>query len=77
MPWRCVGDTLRIPCGCQADVWRTPCGYFGDTLVLLRDGHIIQSGSFRNFIETPVDDFVRRFISAQRSVGDILVEAGP
>jgi len=51
-------------------------GYFGDTLVLLRDGLIIQSGSFRKFIEAPVDDFVRRFISAQRGIDDVLAEAG-
>lgn len=51
-------------------------GYFGDTLVLLRDGMIIQSGSFREFIESPTDDFVRRFVSAQRGFDDILAEAG-
>jgi len=49
-------------------------GYFGDTLVLLRDGMIIQSGSFRHFIEAPADEFVRRFISAQRGIDDILAE---
>ncbi len=51
-------------------------GYFGDTLVLLRDGLIIQSASFQNFIEAPADDFVRRFISAQRSIDDIQAGAG-
>jgi osmoprotectant transport system ATP-binding protein len=51
-------------------------GYFGDTLVLLRDGVIIQSGSVYSFVEAPADDFVRRFIFAQRSIDDILDEAG-
>jgi osmoprotectant transport system ATP-binding protein len=51
-------------------------GYFGDTLVLLRNGQIVQSGSVRNFIEAPADEFVRRFISAQRSIDDVLDEAG-
>lgn len=51
-------------------------GYFGDSLVLLRDGMIIQSGRFQTFIETPANDFVRRFVSAQRGIEDILAEAG-
>ena len=50
-------------------------GYFGDALVLLRDGVIIQSGSLQNFMEAPADEFVQRFISAQRSIDDILTEA--
>jgi len=52
-------------------------GFFGDTIVLLREGVIVQAGSFRQFSDAPADDFVRRFTSAQRSVDDILAEAGP
>lgn len=50
-------------------------GYFGDKLALLRDGHIVQSGPFRDFIDAPANDFVRRFVSAQRGIADIMTEA--
>ena len=41
--------------------------YFGDTIILLRGGKILQQGSIRDLIDTPADLFVARFISAQRS----------
>ncbi len=41
--------------------------YFGDQIVLLRDGRIVQSGSIRELIEQPAEPFVRRFVTAQRS----------
>ncbi len=41
--------------------------FFGDTLVLLRAGRIVQRGSLEAMLETPADDFVRRFVQAQRS----------
>jgi osmoprotectant transport system ATP-binding protein len=50
-------------------------GFFGDTLVLLRAGEIVQSGSFRHLIEAPADNFARRFVSAQRTIGEILAQA--
>ena len=40
--------------------------YLGDTLALMRDGHILQSGPFDEMIEYPVDPFVEQFVSAQR-----------
>lgn len=42
--------------------------YLADTLVLLRDGKIVQQGSARALLETPADGFVRAFMTAQRSV---------
>jgi osmoprotectant transport system ATP-binding protein len=42
-------------------------GFLGDTLVLLRDGCIIQKGTLEFFVTTPEDPFVTRFINAQRS----------
>lgn len=42
-------------------------GYFGDTIVLLDEGKIIQIGSFDNLVDSPVDPFVTKFINAQRS----------
>ncbi len=41
-------------------------GYFGDRLVLMRDGEIIQEGDMREFIRAPADPFVTRFLHAQR-----------
>ena len=42
-------------------------GYFGDVIVLLRAGRTVQQGSLRDLIDTPADEFVTRFIHAQRS----------
>ncbi len=41
--------------------------YFGDSVVLLRDGEIVQSGGFDDLFVSPADPFVTRFINAQRS----------
>ena len=40
--------------------------FFGDTIVLLRAGAIVQRGSARNLLDSPADEFVTRFINAQR-----------
>jgi osmoprotectant transport system ATP-binding protein len=42
--------------------------YFGDTIVLLRAGRIVQRGTLAEMIERPADEFVLRFIQAQRSL---------
>lgn len=42
-------------------------GYLGDWLVLLRDGRIVQQGTLNDFVQTPVEPFVTRFVNAQRS----------
>jgi len=44
--------------------------WLGDTLVLLRDGRVLQQGSARDLLEAPAVPFVREFMTAQRSVGD-------
>ncbi len=41
-------------------------GYFGDRIVLLRDGVIAQQGTIRQLMEQPADAFVKRFVEAQR-----------
>jgi osmoprotectant transport system ATP-binding protein len=42
--------------------------YLGDTLVLLREGRIVQTGTAEDFVRRPADDFVRRFVHAQRGL---------
>lgn len=46
--------------------------FFADRIVLLRAGRIVQSGPARALLESPADDFVRRFVKAQRSPLDAL-----
>lgn len=41
--------------------------YFGDTIVFLRDGKIIQSGNIDDLVKRAADPFITRFINAQRS----------
>jgi osmoprotectant transport system ATP-binding protein len=41
-------------------------GFFGDRVILLGDGRIVQEGKLEDLLRSPADDFVRRFINAQR-----------
>jgi osmoprotectant transport system ATP-binding protein len=41
--------------------------FFGDLIVLLREGKIVQTGRIDEFFHAPSDPFVSRFINAQRS----------
>jgi osmoprotectant transport system ATP-binding protein len=41
-------------------------GHFGDRIVLMRRGRIVQEGGLRALVETPADAFVREFLAAQR-----------
>ncbi|MGB0576631.1 MAG: ATP-binding cassette domain-containing protein [Alphaproteobacteria bacterium] len=43
-------------------------GYFGDTIVLLRDGQIVQAGTITDLVDTPQENFVERFVRTQRLV---------
>ncbi|HEX7006877.1 MAG TPA: ATP-binding cassette domain-containing protein [Alphaproteobacteria bacterium] len=45
-------------------------GYFGDLIVLLRAGRIVQQGTLGELLERPADPFVEHFITAQRSLLD-------
>ena len=42
-------------------------GYFGDHVVLLRDGSIEQQGTMKTLVRTPTSPFVTAFIQAQRA----------
>ena len=41
--------------------------YFGDTIILMRDGQIVQSGTLDDFLHRPAERYVTDFIRAQRS----------
>ncbi len=41
--------------------------YFGHTIVLLRDGTVVQQGTMTELVQSPADPFVEKFISAQRT----------
>jgi osmoprotectant transport system ATP-binding protein len=42
--------------------------YFAATIVLLRDGRIVQRGTYRELLDQPADAFVTRFVRAQRGL---------
>ncbi len=42
--------------------------YLGNKIVLMNEGRIVQEGSIADFKQHPANDFVRDFISAQRSI---------
>jgi osmoprotectant transport system ATP-binding protein len=41
--------------------------FFGHTLVLMRGGRIVQQGTLQQMLRDPADEFVGRFIQAQRA----------
>ena len=43
-------------------------GYIADSIVLMREGRIVQQGTLDDLRERPTDNFVSEFISAQRSL---------
>lgn len=42
--------------------------YFADEIVLMHEGHIVQRAAPRQLFDAPADDFVKRFINAQRGI---------
>ena len=51
-------------------------GFFGDTVVLLGGGEIVQQGTLDEMIRFPANDYVTRFINAQRLSGVEAKEVG-
>ena len=43
-------------------------GYIGDSIVLMREGQVVQQGTLDDLRERPADEFVSEFITAQRSL---------
>jgi osmoprotectant transport system ATP-binding protein len=43
--------------------------FFGDVIVLMRDGTIVQQGTPKTLLESPADPFVTQFIQAQHQPG--------
>ena len=41
--------------------------YFGDVIILMRAGRIVQQGTLKELLDSPADPFVTQFINAQRS----------
>lgn len=41
-------------------------GFFGEDVMLMWSGRIVQRGTLNDFFENPADEFVSKFISAQR-----------
>jgi osmoprotectant transport system ATP-binding protein len=44
----------------------TEAGFLGDRITLLSDGRIVQQGSLEDLTDAPANDFVARFVRAQR-----------
>ena len=44
-------------------------GFFADEILLMKDGKVLQQGSMRELLNNPIDDFVEKFINAQRIRG--------
>ena len=51
--------------------------FFGDCLVMMRDGRILQRGRLDDLIERPADPFVTRFIHAQQDPISLRPQAPP
>ena len=43
-------------------------GYIGDSIILMREGQIVQQGTLDDLRERPTNEFVSEFITAQRSL---------
>jgi osmoprotectant transport system ATP-binding protein len=60
--FRSLGKTVVMVTHDIGEAW-----FFGDAIVLLRAGEIVQQGTLDDLMERPADEFVTRFLNAQRS----------
>jgi osmoprotectant transport system ATP-binding protein len=49
--------------------------FFSQNIVLMREGKIVQRGSYRDLIDAPAEQFVTDFVKAQRSLHDETLDA--
>lgn len=61
--FRSLGKTVILVTHDMAEA-----GYIGDSIVLMREGRILQQGTLDDLRERPADGFVSEFITAQRSL---------
>lgn len=61
--FRSLGKTVVLVTHDMAEA-----AYFGDQILLMRDGRVVQQGEFAELIESPAEDFVGQFINAQRAL---------
>jgi osmoprotectant transport system ATP-binding protein len=52
-------------------------GFFGDEIVLLREGRVVQQGMLEDLVRRPAEPFVTQFINAQRSPLEALKDGVP
>lgn len=45
--------------------------FLGENIVLMYQGQVIQQGTIDEFLSSPANDFVRRFLNAQRTFTDL------
>jgi osmoprotectant transport system ATP-binding protein len=50
--------------------------YLGDVIALMKDGRIVQRGPMRELLDSPAEEFVTRFLEAQRPVPSNAARAG-
>jgi osmoprotectant transport system ATP-binding protein len=50
--------------------------YLGDTMVLMREGEIVQRGVLNDLVQSPADPFVTRFVNAQRGPVQVITGGG-
>ena len=67
--FRSVGKTVVMVTHDTAEA-----AFFGDVIVLMRDGSIVQQGRFADLADAPADPFVGRFLGAQRRMHMALAE---
>ena len=51
--------------------------YFGNVIVLMREGRIVQQGAIETLVRSPSDPFVTRFINAQQAPRDLSGDLQP
>lgn len=49
-------------------------GLFGDQIVLMRGGRIVQTGTIKELVDSPTGPFVTHFIKAQSSLQEVIEE---